>query len=78
MIILCAPPRGLPFNNKEYHLEDILISLPETPSSKDVADAKKRAEVTLAKIRKGMSFEEAAASESGQDNALQGGRFRMA
>jgi peptidyl-prolyl cis-trans isomerase SurA len=63
----------LAFNTKEYHLEDILIVLPETPSPKDIAAAKKRANETLAKIKKGMSFEEAAASESGQDNALQGG-----
>lgn len=61
------------FNTKEYHLEDILITLPETPSPKDIAEAKKKAETTLAKIKGGMSFEEAAATDSGQENALQGG-----
>ncbi len=58
---------------KEYHLEDILIVLPEAPSPQQVAAGKKQAEATLAKIRNGMSFEEAAASDSGEANALKGG-----
>jgi len=60
-------------NSKEYHLEDILIALPDAPSPQDVAKAKKRAEDTLAKIRGGLSFSQAAAAESGEPNALQGG-----
>jgi peptidyl-prolyl cis-trans isomerase SurA len=61
------------YNNKEYHLEDILIALPATPSPQDVATAKKQAEDVLAKIRKGMSFSQAAAADSGNSQALQGG-----
>lgn len=61
------------FNTKEYHLEDILIALPEAPSPEDLTAAKKHANEVLAKIRGGMSFTEAAASESGEKNALQGG-----
>ncbi|HLB57838.1 MAG TPA: SurA N-terminal domain-containing protein, partial [Gammaproteobacteria bacterium] len=61
------------YNTKEYHLEDILIALPETPTPEDIANAKKRAETVLAKLRGGMSFKEAAVSESGDSNALQGG-----
>ncbi len=61
------------YQTKEYHLEDILIALPATPSPKDVAAAKKRAQETLAKIQRGMSFQEAAVAESGENNALQGG-----
>lgn len=61
------------YNTKEYHLEDILITLPETPSPQQIAASKKRAVDTLAKIRHGMSFSEAAASESGETNAMQGG-----
>jgi peptidyl-prolyl cis-trans isomerase SurA len=61
------------FNTKEYHLEDILITLPEVPSPQDVANAKKRAEEVLQKLQHGMSFNEAAAAESGDKNALQGG-----
>src|SRR5579872_6867831 len=36
------------YNNKEYHIEDILIALPDTPSTQDVATAKKRADELLA------------------------------
>jgi peptidyl-prolyl cis-trans isomerase SurA len=61
------------FNNKEYHLEDILIALPATPSSQDVANAKKQAQAVLAKIHQGMSFSEVAAADSGNSQALQGG-----
>lgn len=61
------------FNTKEYHLEDILITLPDVPTPKDVAAAKKHAEDVFAKLQHGMSFNEAAAAESGEKNALQGG-----
>jgi peptidyl-prolyl cis-trans isomerase SurA len=63
----------LAHNTKEYHLEDILITLPENPSTQDIANAKKRADALLAKIRQGTSFRSAAVSESGDSNALQGG-----
>jgi peptidyl-prolyl cis-trans isomerase SurA len=63
----------LAHNTKEYHLEDILITLPENPSSQDIANAKKRADALLTKIHQGTSFREAAVSESGDSNALQGG-----
>jgi len=61
------------YNTKEYHLEDILVSLPEAPSPQDVAAAKKRADEILAKIHRGTSFSDIAAAESGNNNALQGG-----
>lgn len=60
-------------NNKEYHLEDILIALPEVPSPNDLVNAKKRAESLLAKLRTGAPFREAAVAESGSSKALQGG-----
>ncbi len=60
-------------NNKEYHLEDILIALPDTPSTQDVTDAKKRAEALLVKLRNGTNFSTAAMAESGGTKALQGG-----
>ncbi len=63
----------LAYNNKEYHLEDILIALPDVPTSQDVANAKKQADIVLSKIHKGMSFREAAMSDSGSAGALQGG-----
>ncbi len=62
------------FNTKEYHLEDILIALPDTPSSQDVTAAKNRADEIANKIRHGgLNFHDAAAAESGDKNALQGG-----
>jgi peptidyl-prolyl cis-trans isomerase SurA len=64
----------LAHNTREYHLEDILITLPENPSTQDISDAKKRADGLLTKLHQGMGFHEAAASESGDSsNALQGG-----
>lgn len=61
------------YNNKEYHLEDILIALPDTPSSKDIELAKKQASNILSKIHRGQSFQELALAESGGGSALQGG-----
>ncbi len=58
---------------KEYHLEDILIALSDTPSPQDIAAAKTRAEAVIAKIRQGMNFKSAAAAESGDSKALEGG-----
>jgi peptidyl-prolyl cis-trans isomerase SurA len=58
---------------KEYHLQDILISLPEAPTSEQIAAAKKHADDLLLQLRHGMSFRKAAASESGDANALEGG-----
>lgn len=60
-------------NNKEYHLEDILIALPDVPSTQDVTHAKKRAEALLTKLRNGANFSESAMAESGGTKALQGG-----
>lgn len=61
------------FHSQEYHLEDILITLPENPSPQDVVAAKKRADEVLVKLNKGSSFSDVAAAESGNANALQGG-----
>lgn len=60
-------------SSKEYHLEDILIPLSDTPSSDDIVDAKKRALGVIAKINQGQNFTEAAQKESGDDRALTGG-----
>lgn len=61
------------YSNKEYHLEDILIALPENPTPQDVSNAKKKAEEVLTKIHHGMSFKEAAAEVSNNSGAMQGG-----
>lgn len=61
------------YNEKEYHLEDILIALPENPTPQQITETKKRAQELFAKLRKGLDFQSAAAAESGGSNALQGG-----
>jgi peptidyl-prolyl cis-trans isomerase SurA len=63
----------LAHNTKEYHLEDILITVPENPSTQDILNAKKRADNLLTKLHQGINFREAAMSESGDSKALQGG-----
>jgi peptidyl-prolyl cis-trans isomerase SurA len=59
-------------NSKEYHLEDIVIALPDTPSTQQVQEAKKHASDLLDKIHHGMSFHSAAMAESG-NKAMEGG-----
>lgn len=62
------------FNSKEYHLEDILIALPEKPTEKDMTEAKQRAESLIAKIRLNkLNFHQAAEEESKENHDLQGG-----
>lgn len=66
-------PTWQSYNSKEYHLEDILIALPEKPTAKDIAQARARAEAVLAKLHQGASFSEAAVADSSGSKALQGG-----
>ncbi len=63
----------LSYNGKEYHLEDILIVLPEKTTPQDIVAATARAKALLEKIHRGVSFREAAVAESGDSKALQGG-----
>lgn len=58
---------------KEYHLEDILIPVSDTPSSEDIAAARKHAQEVATKIREGENFRSVAQKESGGENALKGG-----
>lgn len=64
---------GAHMANNAYHLEDIVIPLPAEPSSQEVLSTKKRADVVLAKLKKGANFNELAVAESSGKNALQGG-----
>jgi peptidyl-prolyl cis-trans isomerase SurA len=59
--------------SKSYHIEDILIPLSDTPSSEEIAAAKKHAEAVIAKLNQGQNFQTVAQSESGDKNALKGG-----
>lgn len=57
----------------EYHLEDILIPISDTPSPTEISAAKKLAESVLAKLNAGKDFKEVAQMESKGANALRGG-----
>jgi peptidyl-prolyl cis-trans isomerase SurA len=63
----------LQYNGKEYHLEDILITLPEAPTTQQLTAAKKQAEDVLAKVHSGINFAKLAMEDSGNSGALQGG-----
>ncbi len=60
------------YNGKEYHLEDLLVGLPDEPTSEQIQKAKKQAEDLVNRIHKGMNFRQAATAES-STNALKGG-----
>lgn len=59
--------------NKEYHLEDILIPLPDAPTPDQIAAAKNRATNIVAQLHQGQNFTSLAQKESGDKNALKGG-----
>jgi peptidyl-prolyl cis-trans isomerase SurA len=56
-----------------YHLKDILISLPDTPTPDQIDQAKKQAVAVVAKLRAGADFSQTAVGLSQDQNALQGG-----
>ncbi|SRR5579883_1738926 len=58
---------------KEYHLEDLLVPLSDTPSTEEIISAKKRAQAILSKLNQGKSFSEVEQSDAGGDRPLQGG-----
>ncbi len=60
-------------SSNEYHLQDILIPLSDSPTSNEITAAKKHAEDVVTRLNKGQSFEAVAASESSDSNALKGG-----
>jgi peptidyl-prolyl cis-trans isomerase SurA len=60
-------------NHSQYHLSDILISLPEEPSSTDVQEAYALTNSVKAQLAKGEDFRTVAAANSGGNEALQGG-----
>ncbi|VVC75052.1 Chaperone SurA [Aquicella siphonis] len=59
--------------SKEYHLEDILIPLSDSPSTDEIAAAKKHAQEVAAKINQGENFRAVAQKESSGSSALKGG-----
>lgn len=59
--------------NTEYHLAQILITVPEAASPEQVQGARQRAEEVLAKLQGGADFRELAIAYSGDQQALEGG-----
>lgn len=57
----------------DYRIQDILISLPATPSTEQVQQANTRAKKLLAKLHQGANFQLLAAEDSNGQQALQGG-----
>lgn len=56
-----------------YHLKDILITLPDTPTPDQIDQAKKQAVALVAKLKAGADFSQTAIGISQDQNALQGG-----
>ncbi len=57
----------------EYNLSHILIGVPESAATETISGQRKKAEEVLARIKKGMEFEQAAIAYSQASNALEGG-----
>ncbi|MGB5439198.1 MAG: peptidylprolyl isomerase [Gammaproteobacteria bacterium] len=57
----------------KYHLAHIMVTIPEAPSSDQIAAARQRAGNILARLRSGSDFEQVAIAESDGQNALEGG-----
>lgn len=56
-----------------FHVQNIVIPLPDAPSSQQISGAKQKAQQLLAKIQKGADFSLLAVAESSGDYALEGG-----
>ena len=61
--------------NKRYNVSQLLISLPDKPTSADIAKLKQKANAILAKIKHGLSFAKAAIQYSGSADAKSGGNL---
>ena len=60
-------------NNKEYHLEDILIPFPITPTPQDIQAAKREGQDVLAEFNKGITAQDIITGEATTNHTLQGG-----
>lgn len=60
-------------NQQTYHLQNIVIPLPEEPTTQQVQQAQKKAHVLLNKIKNGADFSQLAIAESSGEYALEGG-----
>lgn len=65
--------KSQPSQPSAYHIQDILIALPDSPTSEQVQAAKQRAETIVQKLKQGASFDQLAVAESAGEEALQRG-----
>lgn len=56
-----------------YHVQNIVIPLPENPTPTELTQAREKAELLLSKIKQGDDFTQLALAESSGDYALEGG-----
>ncbi|KTD17655.1 peptidylprolyl isomerase [Legionella jordanis] len=66
---------GLPENKNQltYHVQNIVIPVPEEPTTEQVNKAREKAKELLGKIKKGEDFNRMAIAESSGEFALEGG-----
>lgn len=64
---------GQALDKTEYHLENITIALPDSPTPEDIQAAQARAALLTEQLRKGADFNKLAQSSSSGENALLGG-----
>jgi peptidyl-prolyl cis-trans isomerase SurA len=57
----------------EYHIQHILIALPEAPSAEEIENKKQKAESIVKKLKNGADFEATAVAVSDSRQALEGG-----
>jgi len=57
----------------QYHLQDILIALPDVPSSEEVQKAQRKAQEILTALKAGKNFQQLAMGQSNGHEALKGG-----
>lgn len=65
--------QGSPAAAEEYHIAQILISLPEAPSPEQIQTAQAKAQQVLDKLRAGEDFKQIAMALSEDPQALEGG-----
>lgn len=68
-----AQQAKLPNPDTEYHVQHILIALPNQPTPKDIAHAQAKANKVLSEIKNGLKFSTAAVKYSDSGDALTGG-----
>lgn len=59
--------------NRSYHLADILIAIPDSPTTEQLRNAQSRANAVVTKLKHGADFKHLATLESSGPDALKGG-----